>query len=317
MSKEGDRPNKYSGYVYDAVWLYALALDRLMKQDKMMLQDLHSEKTVNEFVKIIRQLDFVGVSGRINFIEGNSRLSETKIIQLHVTKEVVKGTRMIPSKLVENQIGLYVPEYPNIPASLTWFDERIQWKTEDGEKPTDEEEGSCGVLTPLSLLLNLHCHLTITITVITAFALVLGALMGLLVGLKMRYEKAMRDQEDRMRALGLLTPLTVLALDDWEMPRDRVVINRKLGEGAFGLVYGGLLRGPRLGGRRRQDSQDGQQRGGEDRLPERGGHHEEVRPQEHREVAGGLHQERASLHCDGVHAVRVGPRRHLTVERLL
>jgi len=28
-------------------------------------------------------------------------------------------------------------------------------------------------------------------------------------------------------------------LDEWEIPRDRVVINRKLGEGAFGTVYGG------------------------------------------------------------------------------
>lgn len=28
-------------------------------------------------------------------------------------------------------------------------------------------------------------------------------------------------------------------LDKWEIPRDRVVINRKLGEGAFGYVYGG------------------------------------------------------------------------------
>ena len=42
-----------------------------------------------------------------------------------------------------------------------------------------------------------------------------------------------------MRALGLLTPMSVLALDDWEIARDRVVINRKLGEGAFGTVCGG------------------------------------------------------------------------------
>lgn len=28
-------------------------------------------------------------------------------------------------------------------------------------------------------------------------------------------------------------------LDKWEIPRDRVVINRRLGEGAFGTVYGG------------------------------------------------------------------------------
>ena len=49
----------------------------------------------------------------------------------------------------------------------------------------------------------------------------------------------MKATEDRMRALGLLTPISALALDEWEIPRDRVVINRKLGEGAFGTVYGG------------------------------------------------------------------------------
>ena len=49
----------------------------------------------------------------------------------------------------------------------------------------------------------------------------------------------MKATEDRMRALGLLTPMSVLTLDEWEIPRDRVVINRKLGEGAFGTVCGG------------------------------------------------------------------------------
>lgn len=57
--------------------------------------------------------------------------------------------------------------------------------------------------------------------------------------LKIRYEQKMRATEDRMRQLGLLTPTSVLTLDEWEIPRDRVVINRKLGEGAFGTVYGG------------------------------------------------------------------------------
>ena len=54
-----------------------------------------------------------------------------------------------------------------------------------------------------------------------------------------RYEQKLKQTEDRMRALGLLTPSCVLTLDEWEIPRDRVVINRKLGEGAFGTVYGG------------------------------------------------------------------------------
>lgn len=38
---DGDHPNKYSGYVYDAVWLYALALDKLIKQNKSYIQDIH------------------------------------------------------------------------------------------------------------------------------------------------------------------------------------------------------------------------------------------------------------------------------------
>ena len=226
--KDGNTPNDYSGYVYDAVWLYALALDTLIKQDKTLIQDLHSEETANEFVKIIKKLDFVGVSGRINFIAGNSRLSETKILQHHVSGSV----------LLERQIGLYVPQYPDIPSTLVWYDDQIQWRTESGAKPTDEDL-SCGALTPLSVLLQLECRLTITLAVLFTFAIVLGGLVGLFVGLKVRYERRMEDQEQRMRELGLLTPMAVLALDDWEMTRDRVVINRKLGEGAFGMVYGG------------------------------------------------------------------------------
>ena len=42
-----------------------------------------------------------------------------------------------------------------------------------------------------------------------------------------------------MRELGLVDPLSTLALDEWEIERSNVVINRKLGEGAFGMVYGG------------------------------------------------------------------------------
>ena len=42
-----------------------------------------------------------------------------------------------------------------------------------------------------------------------------------------------------MRELGLVDPMSTLALDEWEIERSNVVINRKLGEGAFGMVYGG------------------------------------------------------------------------------
>ena len=54
-----------------------------------------------------------------------------------------------------------------------------------------------------------------------------------------RYDNRMKQTEERMRALGLLAPSCILTLDEWEIQRDRVVPNRKLGEGAFGTVYGG------------------------------------------------------------------------------
>ena len=75
--------NKYSGYVYDAVWLYAHALEKLVSNTttQSYIQNLHSEQTVKSFVNIISNTDFHGVSGRINFHGRPSRLSEVKILQ--------------------------------------------------------------------------------------------------------------------------------------------------------------------------------------------------------------------------------------------
>ena len=44
-----------------------------------------------------------------------------------------------------------------------------------------------------------------------------------------------------MKDLGIIAlgQSTLLSLDKWEIPRTNVILNRKLGEGAFGTVYGG------------------------------------------------------------------------------
>lgn len=42
-----------------------------------------------------------------------------------------------------------------------------------------------------------------------------------------------------MKELGKQANGEPYSLDEWELPRDHIVINRKLGEGAFGTVYGG------------------------------------------------------------------------------
>ena len=55
---------------------------------------------------------------------------------------------------------------------------------------------------------------------------VLGQKCSLYFTLFTRYERKMHAAEERMRALGLLTPMSPLMLDEWEIPRDRVVTNR-------------------------------------------------------------------------------------------
>lgn len=54
-----------------------------------------------------------------------------------------------------------------------------------------------------------------------------------------RYDDKVRLTEQIMSSIGLVDLLNVGNLEKWEIPRDKVVINRKLGEGAFGYVYGG------------------------------------------------------------------------------
>ena len=45
-----------------------------------------------------------------------------------------------------------------------------------------------------------------------------------------------------MRELGLVGDDSWLSHDSWEIAREYVVLNRKLGIGAFGTVYGGEAR---------------------------------------------------------------------------
>eukprot|EP00092_Neocalanus_flemingeri_P012194 GFUD01013149.1.p1 GENE.GFUD01013149.1~~GFUD01013149.1.p1 ORF type:complete len:740 (+),score=179.76 GFUD01013149.1:57-2222(+) len=232
--------NKYSGYVYDAVWLYAYALDTLIsnQENKSYIQNLHSDRTVNEFVNIIKNTRFEGVSGHINFNGRPSRLSNVRIMQW-----LKNGS----NKIDEQDIGLYVPDYGVIETTTNsqregkmniWNKKLIRWQTLDGMKPLDDTK-ECGILSILATKLDIECQLAITIGFIIGFAILLFIIFILFLVFKRRYELKMKATEDRMRALGLLTPMSVLTLDEWEIPRDRVVINRKLGEGAFGTVYGG------------------------------------------------------------------------------
>ncbi|XP_040568562.1 uncharacterized protein [Lepeophtheirus salmonis] len=224
------RANKYSGYVYDAIWVYAYALDQLIKQNKSYIQDIHSERSMNKFVEIINNIDFKGVTGRINFINGPSRLSNIRIIQWFGNET--------------HEIGVYEPEYNRQTSTgikgrlIEWNAHKLRWQTLNHRKPKDHAK-HCSILSSFATSLDIECEHAISIAFLIGFGTLLGIILFIFVIVKRRYERKMRQTEERMRALGLLTPTSVLTLDEWEIHRDRVVLNRKLGEGAFGTVYGG------------------------------------------------------------------------------
>ena len=182
--------NKYSGYVYDAVWLYAKSLDTLVKQSNMSyIQNLHSERTVEEIVKIINHTDFQGVSGRINFKGRTSRLSNIKIMQWRQPRNSSKaGFGYV-------EVGEYEPNYDkDLTASLDnstngklteWNAEQIVWQTVDGKKPLDNPK-ECGILSSFATNLDIECQLAITIAFIIGFALLLLNLFIVLLIFKRR-----------------------------------------------------------------------------------------------------------------------------------
>lgn len=72
-------------------------------------------------------------------------------------------------------------------------------------------------------------------------ALLVALLVCLLTGVALHCKRRTeREYKERLAALGM-RPILIKpnGLDPWEVPRERVVINRKLGTGAFGTVYGG------------------------------------------------------------------------------
>ena len=111
----------------------------------------------------------------------------------------------------------------------------------DGTKPVDhyEELETACVLDAMAHWLQVECEVAIVIANVLGFGIFAGFLVFFFFVFKRRYERRVTETEERMRALGLLSSGTLLTLDEWEIPRERIVMNRKLGEGAFGTVYGG------------------------------------------------------------------------------
>lgn len=225
--------SSYAGYAYDAVWTFALALDKLSKEDPEAVSDLHSENTTTKLLNIVKATDFEGVSGRIKFRGGPSRFSVVNIVQW------LNNTTHIVGSFYPN-ISDDKPEV--IDGVLELNTSAIIWLSSDGKRPNDGSEPppQC-VFSSIADLLEVSCEIAIIVVNIIGFGFLGMILVVSIIIVKRRYDKKVQLTQKYMKSLGidLLAASGMSSLDGWEVPRDRVVINRKLGEGAFGTVYGG------------------------------------------------------------------------------
>ncbi|KAG7188679.1 hypothetical protein KM043_008301 [Ampulex compressa] len=223
-------PSNYAGYAYDAMWTYAYAMDRLIRENQSYVFDLHSEQTVDRLTDIIGETDFYGVSGRIQFLGGPSRFSVINIVQ-HIDNETRIVGNFYPNvsevkhDIVGGRLDLNV-------SAIVWLSNTMP---DDGSEPPPR----C-VLGGLADLLDVSCEVAIVVANVIGFGLLGILLIVAFVIVKRKYDEKVRLHVKYMKSLGLdPSQPDTSSLDKWEIPRDRVVINRKLGEGAFGTVYGG------------------------------------------------------------------------------
>ncbi|KAI0225558.1 hypothetical protein LSAT2_023695 [Lamellibrachia satsuma] len=216
----------YAKYAYDAVWTFALGLNELLVDDPSALQSLHTDHTSKQFAKELTSVRFSGASGPVEF-QGADR---TGIINVHQ----YVGNR-------SRQIGQYKSNKQNKKQQLTLDLSAIFWL--GGERPSDGRQ-DFNTCTMESWRAFLHTDCDAAIAIANVLGIVLfGVIMLLsLVAVKRRYDMKVRATQERMKELGLLGDDNWLSLDQWEIAREHVVLNRKLGIGAFGTVYGGEAR---------------------------------------------------------------------------
>uniref|UniRef100_A0A1B6MU76 receptor protein-tyrosine kinase n=1 Tax=Graphocephala atropunctata TaxID=36148 RepID=A0A1B6MU76_9HEMI len=219
--------SSYAGYAYDAVWMFALALEQLSKEDPSALSFIHAPNTTKRYVEILEKTDFNGVSGRIQFRGNPSRISVVEVLQWvdNVTRIVGKFE---PNVSISNKDPLA--------GTLFLNESMIVWLNPEKSKPKD---GTVQCFLGLAEYFGIYdCNLFLIIANVIGLC-VLGATLfaGFLV-VKNRYDRKVMLTQNFMKSIGL-DLLNPGSLEKWEIPRDKVVMNRKLGEGAFGKVYGG------------------------------------------------------------------------------
>lgn len=213
--------SKSAGLIFDAVWTYAFALDRMFRRGVSPARNLHFPDMHTQFLEEIKRTNFSGVSGHVNFQEGQSRHPQVILSQWRKDLRLQK---------IGAEHGLL---------AMALEEGRIHW-------PNGIPSDGRPVCSVQSMADFIHVDCDSAILLLTVLASITGAVLASLavyIYVRRFYNQKIQLSAQVMRNLGIDLMNTRTApenlLQDWEIPKDQIMLNRKLGEGAFGTVYGG------------------------------------------------------------------------------
>lgn len=216
--KEYPEFSSYVGFVYDAVWVYALAAHKLLANDSYTINSLRKERTAHRYAEIISGTNFQGLSGSVGFNAAGSRIIDLDILQWR-NSSFVKVGAFNTSAFIFNALDAFNGKIP-----------------EDGRYDCK--------FSGIARLFHINCDLAaMTFSILICLLVIICMSLLSFYFWRQRYDRKVRRSAEIMKMFGidLISPSRnkLNTLDKWEISKENVVINRKLGEGAFGTVYGG------------------------------------------------------------------------------
>lgn len=209
--------SEYAGFTYDAVWSYALALDKMARDpDRSLMVDLRSDKSAAAIIKNLESLRFNGVSGEISFQSSHSRVTDIVVVQFRNRTYV--------------EVGKYKVYADN--ASLNSLDMDLSKLVWPGETPVDKLE-PC-VVEGFRDLLGASCTTSIVLLCFILFGIAILFPIICVFILKQNYDRKVKELQALWSECNIYNMFT-----GCQIKREDLVLNRRLGEGQFGLIYGG------------------------------------------------------------------------------
>ncbi|KAL5280650.1 Vkr family protein [Megaselia abdita] len=226
----------YFGFAFDALLTYAKAAQKFSLEDRKALSAPDKRNLTKKFSELIWETDFEGVSGRVKFFKGNSRITNITILQWFDEKYNIVG-EYSPNITVKGQ------QMTTETGTMTVNTTAIAWKS----TPTDGAF-DCNFSVFVKFF-GADCdseNLTMVIMILTVFLVIICS--ASFIFWKRRYDSKLRQSAKVMRNFGIdiLSPTSAIynTLDKWEIAKESIVINRRLGEGEFGTVFGGEAKFP-------------------------------------------------------------------------